>query len=264
MHAGWNADPSDGLVIRWQRLNCGDTDVPALEDCLSAAERARLAAFPAQKRRVEWLLGRRAAKDLVRSLLVERLAYDVPLTAIEVTTSESGAPKIVSAAASLPWPEGAPVPIEISISHSSGVAVSAGCWRPENLPRVSVGIDLERITPHDPSIFRDIFTVEEERYRASGSDLSSDERAMLVWSGKESVLKALGQGFTVDPQSVTCLPLSQPPGDAFHVEPCALWRSLDVRCAAGLVPPASRISGRWWLQEGFAFTLAVLQGDRLR
>jgi phosphopantetheinyl transferase len=65
---------------------------------------------------------------------------------------------------------------------------------------------VERVDARSPDLFRDYFNESEHLYAREGEDVTRDQRATLIWSGKESTLKALGKGLTVDTRTVTCLP----------------------------------------------------------
>jgi phosphopantetheinyl transferase len=233
----------------------------AQTDWLTGAERARYEGFAFEKRRREWLLGRRVAKELVRDLLRDRLGCEVPLAAIEVATADSGAPIVLSAASSgvLPWAAGTRLPLELSLSHSFGAALCGAFWHTEDGDvRPSIGVDLERVAFHAPDVLRDYLTPEELHYWTAGEGLMPDERAMLVWSGKEATLKALGKGLTVDARLVTCLPDGARDDNGLVVEPAGDWRPLAVRCTPGVAVPIARAAGRWRMVDGFTLTLAVL------
>jgi 4'-phosphopantetheinyl transferase len=235
-------------------------------DWLTGAERARYEGFAFEKRRREWLLGRRAAKELVRDLLRDRLGCEVPPAAIEVASADSGAPIVLSASPGvLPWAAGTRLPLELSLSHSFGVALCGAFWQSEDQGACpSLGVDLERVAFHAPDVLRDYLTPEERHYWITGEGLSPDERVMLVWSGKEAALKALGKGLAVDARLVTCLPDEARGDSSLGVEPESDWRTLSIRCAPDLAVEVTRSAGRWRIVDGFALTLAVLWRQPLR
>jgi len=165
-----------------------DANVPAGNDWLSSSEVARLTSLRFAKRRGDWLLGRWTAK---RALAV---CLNVPddlqsLAGIEVRQATSGAPEAFLAE----QPAGA----SISLSHCSGRAICAVAFAPAVL-----GCDLEKIEERSDVFVADYFTAEEQALVARSPE---SERALvlaLLWSGKESALKALNTGLRLDTRSV--------------------------------------------------------------
>jgi len=156
-------------------------ELPASDAWLGRNERARGAAMRFPHRRADFVLGRFAAHELLASL-VGPGAYDVRAAA-------DGAPE--------PWRDGALAPALISLSHRSGTALCAGTLAPLRL-----GADLERVEPRSAAFVADFFTrAEAARVAATGAD-RRDECTALIWSAKESVLKALRQGLRLDTRSV--------------------------------------------------------------
>jgi len=97
---------------------------------------------------------------------------------------------------------------------------------------------LELIEPRSDAFIADYFTVEE---RASIMQTAATERPLLVtllWSAKESALKALREGLRLDTRSVevTCGPA------AFLAE--AAWHPLQVQCTDG------HAFHGWWQRDG--------------
>jgi 4'-phosphopantetheinyl transferase len=120
--------------------------------------------------------------------------------------------------------------VTISISHRSGRAIcavaSAG---------VKLGCDLERIEPHTQAFIEDYLT-EEEQVRVAQA--SSGDRARLVtllWSAKESVLKAMQVGLRVDTR---CLAVQTAEAGLAN-----RWTACSAHSTAG-----DRFHG-WWRQN---------------
>lgn len=222
---------------------------------LSAGERERLAGWRFEKRRRDWLLGRRAAKRVVTQILADRHGGSPTLASLEIAADASGAPWARLAPEAEPFADLAPgdrLPLSLSISHSHGAAFCAAAWI--GTAARAVGADLERIEPRSEALLRDFFTEEEMAAAASGGDREVFVNG--VWSAKEAVLKALRRGLTVDTREVSCLP--EPSGDP---EPDG-WRSFAVRCSPGLLDRASHIRGLWQLRDGFVLSLAVQELGR--
>ena len=200
------------------------SDLPGGDEWLSGSERARLDGLRIPKRRADWRLGRWTAKCAVSRYL--NLPRDPRvMAAIELRPANSGAPEV--------FLRGWSVPVTLSLSHSGGAGLCA--IAPAG---VEVGCDLETIEPHSPAFLADYFTAEEQDLvgRTAGAD--RDLIVTLLWSGKESTLKALRCGLRADTREVTVAPADflETRGEA--------WRRL---CAG-------HISGRtfcgWWRVSG--------------
>jgi phosphopantetheinyl transferase len=224
---------------------------------LTPRERTVLESFPFEKRRLEWLLGRSIAKRLLCDRLREHLKSDVPPHAIEVWRHPNGAPLVLSADDRLPWPSGTPLPLELSLSHSHGAVLCAVLWHQRQSAAVPrLGVDVERIDLRSPDLFRDYFTESEHRYTEDGP--GRDQRSTLIWSGKESTLKALGKGLTVDTRAVTCLPMpnASVSADSLELVPPAGWQPLSISVPRWS-PTVSRSAGYWRTEAGFVLTVVV-------
>jgi 4'-phosphopantetheinyl transferase len=174
-------------TIRWHA--CQARDVPRGDAWLSERERACLEPMRFVKRRRDWRLGRWAAKQALSMHL------DVGPEAIEILAAADGAPEAFAG--------GAPAGVGLSISHRGGAALCAiapGGTR--------IGCDLELIEPRSDAFLEDYLLPTERRAvaRAAGR---GEAMAALVWSGKESALKALRAGLRRDTRSVeVSLPLA--------------------------------------------------------
>ena len=210
-------------------------DLPARIDWLSERELATLSGLRFAKRRADWLLGRWTAKRALASYL------SVPgdacaLTAIELRPAPSGAPQAFLA--------GQPAAASISLSHRSGAAVCAVA-----APGIALGCDLELIEPRTDGFIADYFTTEEQR--AVAGAITEDRFCLvaLLWSAKESTLKALGVGLRYDTQSVVVTPLQAFDGRDDEGEN---WRPLNARFAD------RPLFHGWWQQTGeFVKTLVA-------
>lgn len=208
---------AESVPIRWLVQSAGD--IPGSDDWLSDDERARILQLRTSKRRNDWRLGRWTAKRLLASFLAET-GRQAALSAVEIYARPDGSPAAVL--------DGEPLPVSISLSHSHGVALCALC-----APEVALGCDLELVEPRAPEFLEDYFTAAE---KAFVQQLAPGERALfatLIWSGKESALKALCEGLRRDTRSVEVLPGS-PDGEGE-------WRPLAVRGAG-----SPQIFHGWW------------------
>jgi 4'-phosphopantetheinyl transferase len=202
-------------------------DLPAGDDWLTADESARLAALHVPKRRADWRLGRWTAKLAVASYLKRQLvAPQIPAAnlghrEIELRPAPSGAPEV--------FLRSGLAPVTISLTHSSGMAVCA-----VGPPGITLGCDLELIEPRSRAFVVDYFTGEEQAVVAESSSAVRDRLITLIWSAKESALKALRTGLRLDTRDVVVTPDLQSGGE---------WRPLEVRCASG-----EAFSG-WWCED---------------
>lgn len=164
------------------------SEVPSGTSWLYPLELQALEALRTEKRRLDWLLGRFAAK---RVLAVARAARapGAPGEDAAILASPGGAPRVLE--------RGLPCGVTLSLSHSGGHAVAALALTPGEL-----GCDLEQIEPREASFVETYFTLrEQEEVRA----LRAEERACRVtaiWSAKEAALKALGEGLRRDTRDV--------------------------------------------------------------
>jgi phosphopantetheinyl transferase len=174
------------MDVYW--LEQTESDVPAGSDWLSANERLCLSGLRFPKRRDSWRLGRWTAK---RALIAYLDVQPDPwiMAKIEVRPAPSGAPEV--------FLDGKEAALTISLSHQAGLAVCAIAPT-----RIELGCDLEAIEPRSQSFIADYFTrVEQERVSRT-KPANQNPLVALLWSAKESALKALHQGLRLDPRSV--------------------------------------------------------------
>jgi 4'-phosphopantetheinyl transferase len=197
-----------------------EADVPPNDDWLSASEAACLARMRFPKRRADWRLGRWTAKRAVS----EYLTLQRPLAAVEIRAAPSGAPQVFlgSQAAKL----------AISLSHRAGRAVCVVA--PDG---TALGCDLELVEPRSDAFAADYFTTGEQSLVARAAPDNRPELLALLWSGKESALKALGEGLRLDTRCVA-ISLEE------SVSDCDVWRPLQATCDSG------RTFYGWWRRLG--------------
>jgi phosphopantetheinyl transferase len=139
-----------------------------------------------EARRLEWLLGRIAAKDAVREFLQRRFHLKVHPADVQVLPDESGRPTVTGA-----WRAQAGISREplVSISHVDGAAVAVLA---DGEAASGVGVDLERCGRMKPEMEHVAFTAPERELLAR---LDGDERqtwALRLWCAKEATAKATG------------------------------------------------------------------------
>ena len=155
---------------------CRASEVPADSAWLSPLEVSTERAFVFSKRRLEWRLGRWAAKQTILHAGLAMKPAEVSIIA-----ADDGAPEA--------WIGTRRIERSVSISHRSGVGLAAlfdGC----------VGCDLELVEPRSRSFLEDFFTDTERRAVRDDLDVN------LYWSIKESALKMMRMGLRRDTRSV--------------------------------------------------------------
>lgn len=206
--------------------------VPEHDAWLTEAERLWSSTRRLPKRRADWRLGRWVAKGAAKVALG---LPDLPLERIEVLASEGGAPVLCL----LPPRRGPHV--SLSLSHSEGVGFAAA-----RLGHVRLGCDLEAIAPRSEAFVSDYFTsAESEWIRAEPAE--RDLRATLLWSAKESTLKALGEGLRLDTRLVE-VEGTVPNGDG-------MWAPVRV------VRDRQAFVGWWRRTPGFVWSLLLEGAD---
>ena len=165
----------DHIALRRMTFDAAQTD--AWLPLLSEEERDRYDAFPVDKRKREFLLGRVA----LRTLLAEQLDRDDP-SAILLHVTDDGAVEL---------PE---TPYFVSITHSGNQAVAAVSPR-------RVGVDLEHIRTVEPGVV-DFVLEADEQALLDALPMTRDRAFILCWTLKEATLKALHTGFLHSPKTV--------------------------------------------------------------
>jgi 4'-phosphopantetheinyl transferase len=205
------------MHLYWSEQSAND--LPENNLWLSAGEIDRLHSLRFAKRRADWRLGRWTAKRAIAACL-NWPAYPQILARIEIRATPSGAPEAVIASLE--------TPVVISLSHRDGRALCA-----VSLSEIMLGCDLEVIEPHSAAFVADYLTPEEQFLVARTSSSERAEMVTLLWSAKESALKALRQGLRLDTRSVIVSPVAGAPDlDG--------WSPLRVGCVDG------RVFQGWW------------------
>lgn len=205
-------------------------DVPEGDDWLAEGERRVSDALRFAKRRRDWRLGRWTAK---RALLGFLATPGLEPASLEVRAAADGAPEAVQ--------NGVPLPVALSISHSGPCGLCAVAAAP-----LLLGCDIERLEERGESLVRDYFTPGETAYCLGASGEAGILRANLVWSAKESVLKALREGLRRDTRSVEVIAGPEADGG------CRGWKRWTGSC----LESGRRFHGWWRAREGYVLTLA--------
>ena len=137
-----------------------------------------------ERRRLEWLLGRIAAKEAVRDHLHRRFQLQTRPADVEILPDASGRPMVSGA-----WTASVPrVPL-VSIAHVDGTAVAV---LTDVEGASGIGVDLERSGRMKPGMEHAAFR-EQERDLLQGLDGDARQAwALRVWCAREAAAKATG------------------------------------------------------------------------
>ncbi|HUO15260.1 MAG TPA: 4'-phosphopantetheinyl transferase superfamily protein [Verrucomicrobiae bacterium] len=215
------------MNVYW--LEQAEVDVRVDDDWLSANEAASLGGIHFPKRRADWRLGRWTAKCAL-SVTLDLPVHSQPLRKIEIRAALSGWPQVFFC--------NRPLARSISLSHRAGVAACA-----VSMSSAELGCDLEMVEPRSEAFVADYFSIEEQALVASVSAVDRPRLLALLWSAKESTLKALRVGLRLDTRSVVVFPCAM----SFD---CNGWNELRVHYTsgrnAGDLPVADRLFHGWW------------------
>jgi len=229
-----------------------EADLPAGDEWLSQSEAARLGTLRFTKRRKDWRLGRWTAKMALARYF--KLPADPQILAnFEIRAASSGAPEVFF--------QNKPAEAAVSLSHRAGLAVCAVA--PSN---GVLGCDLEIIEPRSDAFLTDYFTTEEKSLVAGTCVEDRSRLLALLWSAKESALKALHTGLRLDTRSVMvglsdALRDEKEDASQHEVDPTSLirssgglnvWHPLQVRCQEGQI-----FNGWWQHTQNLIRTLAA-------
>jgi 4'-phosphopantetheinyl transferase len=226
------------MDVHW--LEQTGADLPSANDWLSVSEIARLDGMRFAKRQADWRLGRWTAKRAL-AIYLNLPDHSQALADIEVRPAESGAPEVFVA--------NQPAAVTISLSHRDGVAACAVA-----LSGVELGCDLEIVEARSDAFIADYLTAEEQQLIEGTPAADRLLLLALLWSAKESALKALRTGLRLDTRSVIVRPVT-PLGNedqgaespVFTFRPSSevnIWRPLHVVYEGG------HIFHGWWQNTG--------------
>ncbi len=185
------------IDVNWLKKQIQQKQKERLGDYLHPDEALTFNEFRSPKRAWEWLAGRVAAKRAVSLFVKSRVGQRMRLRDIIISNHQSGRPYC-----SLKG-------VLISISHKDKVAIAAAT---DNIEMAGIGIDIEVIQPRMRNMWEQFFTENEQELalRLAGEQRIEESTYFShFWAVKESVLKTLGLGLTVDSRQVEVLSLSQ-------------------------------------------------------
>ncbi len=202
-------------------------DVPLDDEWLSDGEQLVLAGLKVPKRRADWRLGRWTAKRAIAAYL-ELSSDPEHLMTIEIRPAATGAPEV--------FLDHQPADVSISLSHRDGAAACA------IVPSGAVvGCDLELVEPRSDAFISDYFTATEQKCIAQVSSEQRDRLVTILWSAKESALKALRTGLRVDTRAVSAsVSFSSCARDGTDSAMAGEWRPLSVQYEE------SQVFSGWW------------------
>jgi 4'-phosphopantetheinyl transferase len=205
------------MNVYW--LEQREADVPAENDWLSTNEATCLKGLRFAKRRADWRLGRWTAKCAL-SVCLDMPAHPQVFSKMDIRPATSGAPEVFFV--------NQPAVFTISLSHRDGIAACAVAKS-----GVEMGCDLEMIEPRSDAFVADYFTLEEQALVARAAPADRPRLLALLWSAKESALKALHEGLRLDTRSVIVSPFAA----SFDLNG---WSPLQVRYTGG------HVFHGWW------------------
>jgi 4'-phosphopantetheinyl transferase len=210
------------MDVYW--LEQTEADLPTAYDWLSPCEAARLNTMRFAKRRSDWRLGRWTAKNaLALYFLFSKVPADPQvLASLEIRSAPSGAPEAYFG--------NQPAAATISLSHRDGRAACAVA-----MPGVQLGCDLETVELRSDAFVADYFTTAEQAFLAQASAAERPRLLAMLWSAKESALKALHEGLRLDARSVIVSPGDSP----FDLQG---WSPMQIHHAG------RRMFSGWWQQ----------------
>jgi 4'-phosphopantetheinyl transferase len=215
-------------TVRWLAQRLGD--VPKHNDWLAPAELEVLKSKKIVKRRSDWRLGRWTAKRALLTHLEERVTIP-DYNEIEIRAAADGGPEV--------FIRNRPAPVTISLSHSHGVALCAVAG-----PDTGVGCDVETIERRSEVFVSDYFAWPERNKVWRTPEAERPLVATLIWSAKESVLKAVREGLRRDPRGVIIDIVPETPSD--------VWTAFPARC-----PTTHQNFDGWWrVFGGHVYTVA--------
>jgi len=218
----------DLIDVHW--LEQTEADVPAKNVWLSIGEVDRLNAMRFAKRRADWRLGRWTAKRALAAYLGLPADPQV-LATLELLPAATGAPRVFVAHK--------PAEVSVSLSHRDSRAICA--IAPSG---VKLGCDLEIIEQRGEEFIADYFAAEEQARIARASEIERPRLVALLWSAKESALKALHEGLRLDTRSIIVAAAEE----SFDNND---WSSLQVRC------PGEQFFHGWWQHAGIVVRTLV-------
>jgi acyl transferase domain-containing protein len=154
--------------------------------------------------RVEWLLGRIAAKDAVRACLRQHHGLSLCPADVEIYEDEYG--RFVARG---PWTRDLPPAPLVCLAHAGGRAVAVAV---PGSAGAGVGVHLERIDCAGEDAERTALTRQERDLLAALRQAGTEYWPLRVWCAKQAAARALGQGLAEGPQALIALKVDEGEG----------------------------------------------------
>ena len=210
----------DAVVYRIRREDIGDMNPAWVARLYLRADEFQVYQ---QRPRLDWLLGRVAAKDAVRAFLHNTTGKLLHPLEVELTNAESGAPQVRVAGQAAP---------ALSISHIDDEAIAVA-----GPAGTCIGVDIARVGEKQLEFRELAFDAGELAVLAKqGGGAAAMHRA---WCAKEAALKAFGRGLDSMPN--------------FRCERLADDGTVEI----GAVGEPERLRVRTWIDDDLAFALLV-------
>jgi 4'-phosphopantetheinyl transferase len=229
-------------LVHWLRLRNDNESATLAEETafLNAVELGYWTALKSDKRRQDWLLGRRAAKELVAVVFKKQTGRDIPYQQITILPHDDGWP-IVTVASEYELPA-----LTLSVSHSRRTAFCAAV-EGENWP---LGADIEAVEPRSVAFAEEYFTQLEQQFLSVAPPNQQTTLVNAIWSGKEAALKAIRRGLAEDTRLVCCFPHPAMAGGSDWMPMRIKWK--EERS----ITPKPSLAGYWRREGDFVMTLA--------
>lgn len=161
-------------------------------------------------RRLEWLLGRTAAKEAVRRLLHHNYNLYEPAADIAIWKDDLGKPHPLGN-----WQSQVSSPVDLSIAHTEGLILGAATTKGH------IGLDVESVSRDLTEDFlRGVFTLEEQELATKSGD--GPTAVLRFWCAKEAISKALGTGIRFAATDLR-IRTSDPATGMLEMELCGAW-----------------------------------------
>jgi phosphopantetheine--protein transferase-like protein len=159
-----------------------------LNKYFSLEEKVEYSRFKVIKRQFEWITSRITSKQMIKQILK---GEKINFPDIRIEKEKTGQPYInITGQGRL---EGT-----FSLSHSNGY-VFCGY---SSVKELKFGLDIEKIEERSLEFAQDYFTPREIEKYLTMDKIDKNEFTTMVWSAKESVLKTLGLGLSIDTRKV--------------------------------------------------------------
>jgi phosphopantetheinyl transferase (holo-ACP synthase) len=135
-----------------------------------------------KKRKIDWLLGRIAAKDAVRMLVKNGIGRSLGPHDVEIHSNADRSPYVIIKDKAIPA-------VAISITHTNGKGIALATFVDPNHPS-NPGIDAETISPRDTDFASSFMQPSELKHLASYPSAALNAEITRIWTAKESMYKA--------------------------------------------------------------------------